>query len=100
MAVKSPKLIIATEDAQEEMVSYSFGDTTRQMHLRSAAMHVVLEVPDVRIAGDCSQSHTWSMWKSYVSEYTSYRDGMWHTTKTPHQRRVCVACGYEVDRRI
>ena len=47
---------------------------------------------------DCR--HEWLKWTSYTSDKTWYADGLWHTVKTPRQRRECETCGVAQDRSL
>lgn len=93
-------LLIDDGATPQPVTSFSLDVTSGTLTLHSKAHKISLTLPDLE-AEACDEGHRWSRWQSYLVEATdwSYEKG-YLTTRTPHQRRLCLGCGLEEDREI
>lgn len=94
------KLVLVSDAGAEEIVT-SFRLEGEKIVVNGGELSASIPLDQDAANGDCDNTgHRWSRWVSHLVSNTDYRDGLYHTTKTPWQARLCLDCGFSERQKV
>lgn len=93
-------ILVSAEGVEEQVTSFALEDG--KITVRGGDLTATLPIArDTESSGDCENTgHRWTRWNPYTVSNTDFRDGLYHTTKTPWQARTCIDCGFSEQKKI